>query len=119
MMSMYWRASIDTGLQRFRGVHDLNFDFDIRDAFGFIGPGGTHECGRDTIRTSHGVCAVEGLWPNHRTTSGRLGCAHSWVRRPLSRDGFRTTDLARIVARHRGVPDGKSGQAVSHGPEGG
>ena len=118
MMSTCLRASIDAGLQRFMGVHDLNFDFGICDAFGFIGPGVTHERGQDAIRTSHGVCALEDLWSNHRASSWRLGCAHSWVRRPVSGDGVCTTDVARVLARHRGVPDGKSRQAVSHGHEG-
>jgi hypothetical protein len=118
MVSTCLRASIDAGLQRFTGVHDLNFDFNICDAFGFIRPGVTHECGQDAIRTSHGVCALEDVWPNHRTTSGRLGCSHSRMRRPVSRHGVRTADLARVLARYRGVPDGQPRQAVSHGPEG-
>ena len=50
MMSSCWRVSTVAGFQRFMGVHDWNFDFDSGDAFGFVGPGVTHERGQDTIR---------------------------------------------------------------------
>jgi hypothetical protein len=43
--------------------------------------------------------------------------AYAGLRRPVSSDGLYPVDVARILARYRGVPVGQSDQALSHGPE--
>src|SRR5579871_585180 len=100
------------------GVHDLNFGLHICDAFGFKRPGVTHERGQDTVCASHGVRAVEDLRTHHRAPQWRRRCAHLELRRFVSGAGLRAIDVARVLARHRGLPDSQSGQAFSHGIEG-
>jgi hypothetical protein len=100
------------------GVHDLNFGLHICDAFGFKRPGVTHERGQDTVCASDGVRAVEDLRTYRRAPQWRRRCAHLGLRRFVSRAGLRAIDVARVLARHRGLPDSQSGQAFSHGIEG-
>jgi len=100
------------------GVHDLNCELRICDAFGFNRPGVPHECWQDIVCTSHGVRAMEDVRTHHRASQRRRRCAHLGLRRLVSRDGLRAIDVARVFARHRGVPERQSGQAVSHGHEG-
>ena len=100
------------------GVHDLNFGLPICDARGFERPGVTHERGQDAVRTGDGVRAVEDLRSNRRAAQRRRGCAHAGLRRLVSRDGVRAAHLARVAARHRGLPGSQSRQALSHGAEG-
>ena len=73
--------------------------------------------GKTTVRASHGVCAVEDVRPDHRSTWRRRGSAYAGLRRSVSYHVLRATDVARIPARHRSLPDGKSRQAVSYGIE--
>ena len=100
------------------GVHDLNFGLAVCDARGFERPGVTHERGQDAVRAGDGVRAVEDLRSNRRTAQGRCGRAHAGLRRFVSRDGLRADHMARVAARHRGLPGGQSRQAVPHGTEG-
>src|ERR1035437_7616279 len=99
------------------GVRDLNYRFRIFDIFGFVEPGVSDERGQDAVCASHGVRPVEDLWPYHRPSWWRRGCAYVGLRRLVSRHGVLATDVARILARHRGLPDVQSIQAVSHGFE--
>jgi len=85
------------------GVHDLNFRLNICDASGFRRPGVTHECGQDAVCASHGARVVEDLWTHHRTPRWRCGCTHLGLRRFVSRDGLLAIDMARVLARHRGL----------------
>ena len=82
---------------------------------GLTDPEVTHERGQDAVRTGDGVRALEDLRTHRRTAQGRCGRAHSELCRPVPRHGLRATDLARIAARHRGLPGRQSSQAVPHG----
>ena len=117
-MSAGRKASTDAGFRRFMGVHDLNFGLPVCDAHGFKRPGVTHERGQDAVCAGHGVRAVEDLRANHRATQGRCRRSHARLRRPVPRHGLRPDHVARIAARHRGLPGGQPGQAVSYGAEG-
>ena len=100
------------------GVHDLNFDLHICDASRFDQPRVPHEHWQNTVCASHGVRALEELWPHHRSIWRRLGCAHPELRRFVSCHGLYAVDVARILARYRGLSQRQSVQADSHGYEG-
>lgn len=87
------------------GVHDLKLEFNICDPFGFKQLGVTDERGQNVVCASHGVCALEELWTHHRAASRRRRRAYLGMRGSVSRFGFCATDVARVAARHRGVPD--------------
>ena len=44
-------------------------------------------------------------------------CAHTGLRRRISRDGFFAVDVARVFARHRILPGVEPEQTVSYGFE--
>ncbi len=111
------KASTDAGLARETGVHDLNFRLSICNTFGFGEPGVKHERGQDTVCASDVVRAVEDLRAHHRPSWWRFGCAYFGLRRLVSRNGVLPIDMARVLARHRGLSDVQSIQAVSHGVE--
>ena len=100
------------------GVHDLNCGWRVCDARGLDRPGVTHERWKDAVRAGHGVCAVEVLRAHHRAAQGRCGCAHAGLRGSVSPHGLRADHLARVAARHRGLPGGQPSQAFPHGAEG-
>jgi len=111
-------ASIDAGFKRFMGVHDLNSERPICEAHGFDRPGVTHERGQDAVCAGDGVRALEDLRSHHRAAQRRCGRAHAGLRRLVSRHDLRAAHVARVAARHRGLPGRQSCQAFSHGDEG-
>ena len=78
-------------------------------------PGVGREHRQDVVCTSHGVHPLVEFLQNREALPGRYGCAVFVGSRALSSPGFCAVDLARISARHRGKPGGKSEQALWHG----
>lgn len=78
----------------------------------------THERRQDAVRAGNGVRAMEDVRTHRRAAQGRRRRAYSVLRRLVPSHGLRATHVARVAARHRGLPRCQSVQAVSHGPVG-
>ena len=98
----------------FQGVNDLNLGCQCRQSFGTF-PGGTDAHWQSRFLATHGVRAVAYLSPFGGEVSRRFQRAHLQLPGPVSVDGFRTTDLPRKPARHRGVSARAAHQTLSHG----
>ena len=79
------------------GVHDLNCVFSIYDPIGLNRVEVMNECWQDAVRTSHGLCAVEDLWPNRPAPQRRCGHSNAQLRRFVSRDGVFAAHVARVA----------------------
>ena len=111
------KAFVDEVFKGFVGVHDLNFVSTFCDASRFQQSGLTHELGKDAVRTTHGVRAVEDVWAHRGSASGRCGREEFGLCRCLSHLGLLAADLARVVAGHSRLFGGQPSQALSHGTQ--
>lgn len=86
-------------------VHDLNFRLSICDAFGFIQPGVTHECGQDAFAQVMEYVPWRIFGRIIERHAGRCGYVYFRLRRSVSSDGLFAVDLARVLH----ISDGKMG----------
>ena len=78
-------------------------------------PGNTDVRRQNTVRPSHAVRAVDELYSHRCALQGRRRHSYAVLRRAVSCDGLRATDLAREPARHPGQSGRQPHQALCDG----
>ena len=95
------------------GVSDLNDELPMRQSSDFAFAGDADEPRQDVVRPTHGLSAMEDFSSHRRSPRRRSLRQVDDVRRAIPRDGFRSIDLPREPAGHRGLSPGPP----SHGTE--
>ena len=104
----------EAGLGAMKGGVDLTGESRFGHASGFS-PGGYFEHWKDAVRPTHGLPAMDDIYPLCSEVWWRSSRSHVALHRAVPHHGLRPIDLPGKSARHRGVSDGASRQALPYG----